>query len=126
MLLLTWGNVPALDLRFWNALMRIRLVPCARRPFNQDLQFRWRDKPPGFAYVKGQLLIVDPTKLNANPAAHADVGRPVELLGRTFDQHSLDSRRRRYNNGDMPIVVVIIRERGEDFFANKESGLAVR
>ena len=76
--------------------------------------------------MQSQLFVADAVEFNADPTAHADVGRPVELLGRTFDQHSLDSRRRRYNNGDMPIVVVIIRERGEDFFANKESGLAVR
>ena len=93
---------------------------------NQVLQFFRRDQSPGFVQVQSQLFIADAFELDANPTAHANVGRPVKFFRRRFDQRLLDTNRRRDHNRDVPVLVMIVGAHGEDFFADEESRLAMR
>ncbi len=76
--------------------------------------------------IIGKLVIADFAKLNADPAAHADVRWPEKFLRRSVDQSFLRARWYGYPDPDMAVIVVIIDEHGEHFLAHKERRLAVR
>ena len=60
--------------------------------------------------MQGEFFIADLSQLNADPAAHTYIRGPIEFLWRFRDQHFLDTYRRRHRHGDVPVVVMIIRE----------------
>ncbi len=76
--------------------------------------------------MRRQFFIGDRIQLYTNPATHTDVRRPEVNFRRVVDQHPLLTRRRRYPNCDMPVVVVVVGKHSKDFFADEEGGFAVR
>src|SRR4051812_35408351 len=76
--------------------------------------------------MKRQLFVTNAIYLNAYPTTTADVRRAIELLGRLADQHFLNANRRRHGDGDVAVVMMIVREPREDFLADEPGRFAVR
>jgi hypothetical protein len=76
--------------------------------------------------VKCKLFVANLLKLDADPAAHSNIGRTKEFFRFGLDQGRLKARRRRNPNGNVAIVVVVIGEHCVDFFRDEKSGFAVR
>lgn len=84
------------------------------------------DQFPSLMQMEGQLLIAYVIKLEPNPASHAYVRRFVELIRRAFNQHRLDSRRRRHHDRDMPVVMMVVGKHRKYLFADEKGWFTVR
>jgi len=84
------------------------------------------DQTPGFANVPGQFVVADGGKLDSDPTAETYVRRFEICRGCAVNEQRLQSWRRGQPDGDMAVVVMIIREHGVDFFADEEGWFAVR
>lgn len=72
-----------------------------------------------------QVFVADAIKLDAHPAGHAHVWRSVVFPGRGFDQRLLDTDRRRHNNRDVPVVVMVVGTQGK-YVLSEEGRFAAR
>src|SRR6185437_7602057 len=91
-----------------------------------SLPFLRRNEPPRFANMRGQLFIADAGKLDTDPSTHTHVRRPEKYFRRGMNEHFLQPRRRGYPDGDVAVVMVIVRKHRKHLFADKECRLAVR
>src|SRR5436853_7711129 len=76
--------------------------------------------------MESQLFIAAAIKLDAHPAAHAHIRRPLKFLWLSFDERLLNANSRGYHYCDMSIVVMVIGKHREDLFAHKPGRFAVR
>ena len=90
------------------------------------LQLLRGNQLPCFMNMDGQLFIADSIQLDAYPAAHANIRRPVEFFRVFFDQHFLNANRRGYRDRNMSVVVMIVGKHREDFLLNEPGRFAVR
>jgi len=84
------------------------------------------DHAPGFANVFGEFVVADGAEFHSDPAAGPYVGWFEIRSWSAVNQRLLQSQGRGQPHGDVAVVVVIVREHGVDFFADKEGWFAVR
>lgn len=85
-----------------------------------------RHQPPGVKQVRRQFVITDLLQFDADPPPDSDIRGPEELSGRGMDEYFLMPWRCWDPDRDVSIVVVVVREHGEDPLVDEERGFSVR
>src|SRR5438045_2364559 len=109
------------------------MSPCASlirsRPLVTALGFvklLWRDHSPRFLKMPGEFFIADARHFDSNPPAHSYVRRAIKLSRRLLDECFLHADGRGHGHRNVAVVVMIVREHGKYFLANKPCRLAMR
>jgi len=84
-----------------------------------------RGETPGVEDVAGEFVVRDLIEFDSDPSADAYVGGLEECGRRVVDEGLLGAGSGRNPHGDVPVVMVVIGEHGEDLVAYEESGLSV-
>ena len=94
-----------------------------------SLGFAWPDRGDeavGFVEVDGEVFVADLVEFDGYPALDADVGWAEVSFWVALDERGLGTGFGWNVDGNVTVVMVIVGEHAEDFFASEESGLAVR
>ena len=76
--------------------------------------------------MAGEFFVINLVELDPDPTLDSDVGWSKELPGSGKDEGLLVAGSSGYPYGNMPVVVMVVSEHGEDFLGDEKGRLTMR